>query len=105
MGAGRGFCAYNPAVKRERNLTISQVITVSTIRNFIHAHGHAPTLRELAALLDRSRGSTMDRVRALARRGLIRKIDRRHRTIEIVPPPPRRKAEPPPAEDDDLITW
>jgi Mn-dependent DtxR family transcriptional regulator len=89
-------------MKRERNLTMRQVQTVATIRNYIHCHGHAPTLRELAALLDRSRGTVMQRIRSLDRKGVIRHCKRAHRTLEILPPKPRRNDMPEPDAIDTV---
>lgn len=86
-----------------RNLTLNQIITVTTIRNYVHVHGHAPTLRELAALLDRSRGTTHQRIRSLVKKGVIHRPPHTHRTIEIIPPKPDPKHPLPQIEDDDLI--
>ena len=86
-------------MRKERNLTLRQVQTVATIRNFVHCHGHAPTLRELAELLDRSRGTVMQRIRSLQRKGVIRHNTRQHRTLEIIPPKAPRKD---PADPDAI---
>ena len=86
-----------------RNLTLNQVITITTIRNYIHVHGHAPTLRELAELLHRSRGTTHGRIRSLIKKGAIRRPPRTHRTIEILPPKPDPKKPTTVLDDDDLI--
>jgi SOS-response transcriptional repressor LexA len=84
------------------NLTMRQVQTVATIRNYIHCHGHSPTLAELAQLLDRSRGTVMQRIRSLTRKGVIRNKTRAHRTLEIIPPKPPRKDLPEPDAIDTV---
>jgi SOS-response transcriptional repressor LexA len=68
-----------------RKLTIGQATLITTIRNFQHLHGHAPTVRELAALTDRARGTVFQRITALERHGLLRRHPRKHRAIEILP--------------------
>lgn len=89
--------------KRPKNLTMNQVVTVAAIRNYTHAHGHAPTLRELAALLDRARGTTRQRIQSLQRKGVIHLQPRAHRTMEITPPKKTANTPIAPIEDEDLI--
>jgi DNA-binding FadR family transcriptional regulator len=90
--------------KRPKNLTLNQVVTITAIRNYTHAHGHAPTLRELAALVDRSRGTTRQRIRSLQSKGVLHLKPHLHRTMEIIPPKKTANAQPNPIEDDDLTT-
>jgi Mn-dependent DtxR family transcriptional regulator len=87
---------------KPKRLTLNQVVTVAAIRNYTHAHGHAPTLRELATLLDRSRGTTRQRLRSLQKKGVIHLIPRAHRTMEITPPKKTATSPIAPMEDDDL---
>jgi Mn-dependent DtxR family transcriptional regulator len=87
---------------KPKRLTLNQVVTVAAIRNYTHAHGHAPTLRELATLLDRSRGTTRQRLRSLQRKGVIHLIPHKHRTMEITPPKKTATSPIAPMEDDDL---
>ena len=89
-------------MRQPKKLTLNQVVTVAAIRNYTHAHGHAPTLRELAALLDRSRGTTRQRLRSLQRKGVIHLIPHKHRTMEITAPKLSKLYAPAPAEDADL---
>ena len=89
-------------MRQPKKLTLNQVVTVAAIRNYTHAHGHAPTLRELAALLDRSRGTTRQRLRSLQKKGVIHLIPRAHRTMEITPPKKTATSPIAPMEDDDL---
>lgn len=84
-------------------LTLNQVVTVTTIRNYMHVHGHAPTLRELAALLHRSRGTTQGRIRSLIKKGVIRRPPHTHRTLEILPQKVTSKTPAVPIEDEDLV--
>lgn len=88
-----------------KNLTMNQVITVATIRNYVHLHGHAPTLRELAALLDRSRGTTRQRIMSLQRKGVLQTAPRKHRTIEVLQIRPPRAKDIIPPDENDLITY
>jgi SOS-response transcriptional repressor LexA len=82
------------AKPRDPNLTMRQVQTVATIRNFIHCHGHSPTIRELSELLDRSRGTVQQRLRSLVAKGVLAHVPEAHRTLEIIPLKPPKKALP-----------
>jgi Mn-dependent DtxR family transcriptional regulator len=96
---------YNHTVTQPRNLTANQVLTLTTIRNYQHVHGRAPTVTELARLLDRSRGTTHARIQALTRHGLLRRQPRQHRTLEIIPPPQAKTAAKRVVNAADLITF
>jgi DNA-binding MarR family transcriptional regulator len=81
------------------NLTLRQIATLVAIRNYSHLNGHPPCVRELAALLNVSKGTVHQRLKSLQRKGCIVKKPRLHRAIEILPPKPRK-----PTETDDELT-
>ena len=77
------MAGYHPAMARR--LTIGQATLLTTIRNFQHLHGYTPTVRELAALTDRARGTVFQRIQSLERKGLLRRHPKKARALEILP--------------------
>jgi repressor LexA len=69
---------------RSKNLTLKQVNVVTTIRNFGHIHGYPPTVRELAHLLTVARGTVVQHLDSLERKGVLRRQPRKPRTLEIL---------------------
>lgn len=65
-------------------LTAKQTDVVICIRNFSHIHGYPPTIREIAALLDRARGTVKKHLETLQKKGVIRTTPKRARAIEIL---------------------
>ena len=67
-----------------QNLTLKQADVVIAIRNFAHIHGYPPTIRELAQLLDRARGTVVQHLAALERKQVLRHSRRKARSLEIL---------------------
>lgn len=65
-------------------LTPRQMDIVLAIRNHRHVKGYPPTFRELAALVGISRVTTVQHVKALIKKGIIRKQPHQARTLEVV---------------------
>jgi repressor LexA len=66
-------------------LTPKQQQSYRFIRDYIAAHGHAPSLEEISRALDtRSRTSAFNHVRALEAAGLLRLAEGRKRNIELI---------------------
>jgi len=65
------------------NLTPKQSEVLDCIRRFRVEHGYAPTLREIAETLGVSKITVLQHLRALERRGAIRRRRREARAIEI----------------------
>lgn len=61
---------------------------MSTIRAFIDEHGMSPTVQELGAILGIRAPSVHEQIAALIEKGLVRRIPRKARSLEIVEPPP-----------------
>lgn len=68
-----------------RNLTIPQATLLTTIRNYQHLHGHTPTVRELAKIIDRARGTVFQRIISLEHKGVLRRHPKKARALEILP--------------------
>ena len=66
------------------NLTVKQSNVVIAIRNFAHIHGYPPTIRELAQVLDRARGTVVQHIAALEKKRVLRHAPRKARSIEIL---------------------
>ena len=66
------------------NLTPRQKQILELIRRFRDEHDYAPTLQEMAEELDVSTVTVFEHVRALARKGAIRREKHKTRSIEIV---------------------
>jgi repressor LexA len=67
-----------------RNLTLRQADILVTLRNYAHLHGYMPSVRELCAITGKARGSIVQHLQALERRGVIRRAARKSRAIEIL---------------------
>jgi SOS-response transcriptional repressor LexA len=67
-----------------KNLTIKQATVVVTIRNFKHLHGYTPSIRDIATAMDRARGTIVQHIHALERKGIIRRTPKIARSIEIL---------------------
>jgi repressor LexA len=65
-------------------LTIRQVDTLISLRNMSHINGFMPSLRELCAATGKSRGTMMQHLRSLERKGMIRRHPNKARAIEIL---------------------
>ena len=72
-----------------RSLTVRQRQTLDFIRDHQKEHGFAPTLREIGDHMGiRSTNGVTDHLRALERKGFIRKDDMKSRAIVILEPDP-----------------
>lgn len=65
-------------------LTPRQVDVITIIRNHRHLHGYAPSIRELAAALNICRATTVQHIKALTKKNLLRSAPRKSRTLEVV---------------------
>lgn len=65
-------------------LTLKQTEVVIAVRNFAHMHGYPPTIRELAQMLDRARGTVVQHIAALERKNVLRHAPRKARSLEIL---------------------
>jgi repressor LexA len=70
--------------KRPRLITLKQANIIVGIRNFQHIHGYPPTVREIATMMDRARGTIVQQMKSLQKKGIIRTTPRRARSIEIL---------------------
>lgn len=66
------------------NITVKQANVIISIRNFQHLHGLQPTVRDLAKMLDIARGTVVQHLASLERKGLIRRQPKLARSIEIL---------------------
>jgi repressor LexA len=69
---------------RVQNLTTRQVDIVITLRNLSHLNGYMPSIRELCAVTGKARGTIVQHLRALERKGIIRRHAHKARAIEIL---------------------
>ena len=67
-----------------RNVTLAQANIVIAIRNYQHIYGYPPTIRELANLTDRARGTITKQLKSLVKKGVIRTTPKRARALEIL---------------------
>lgn len=67
-------------------LTLRQINIVSTIRNFIHLHGYSPSINEVAQLAGCARGTAMDHIQTLERKGVLKSQPRTPRSIVLLSP-------------------
>lgn len=65
-------------------LTLRQVDIVVTLRNSAHLNGFMPSIRELCAITGKSRGTIMQHLHSLERKGIIRRHPKKARAIEIL---------------------
>jgi len=66
------------------NLTPRQIEVLNLVKQFTEQHGYAPTLQEMATKLGVSTVTVFEHIRALARKGAIRREKHKTRSIEIV---------------------
>ena len=71
------------------NLTPKQLRVLEFVRNFRSSHGYAPTLEEIAQASRVSKVTILQHLRALERRGAIRRRRYQARAIELLDPPSR----------------
>jgi repressor LexA len=67
-----------------KNLTLRQADVLITLRNLYHLNGYMPSILELSVELKRARGTIMQHLQALNRKGAIRIHPRKARAIEII---------------------
>jgi SOS-response transcriptional repressor LexA len=67
------------------DLTVRQRAVLAFICRHTTAHGHAPTVREIAAGVPASTRTVTKAIRALAARGLVEHNPRRPRGVRLVP--------------------
>jgi repressor LexA len=67
-----------------KELTVRQKECLEAIRKYISDHGYAPTMRELAEILDVYMKCAYDHVRTLERKGYLHKVDGHSRTIVLL---------------------
>lgn len=68
------------------NVTPKQLRVLEIIRNFSETNGYSPTLDEIARVLKVSKVTVLQHVRALERRGVIRRGRYQSRSMEIIKP-------------------
>lgn len=89
------FCFYHDGPTLEtpvdaeeimpRALTLRQLQLLNSIRNYIAAHRYPPTIRELCDLLGvRSTNGVAEQLRALEKKGAIRRDRRTSRGIVVI---------------------
>lgn len=66
------------------NVTPKQLRVLEIIRNFSETNGYSPTLDEIARVLKVSKVTILQHVRALERRGVIRRGRYQSRSIEVI---------------------
>jgi repressor LexA len=81
-------------------LTKRQAQTLDYIRQSIEERGYPPTLREIGEFMGiRSTNGVNDHLRALERKGYLRREDMKSRALRLVP----QQSEQPPPGDENLI--
>ncbi len=84
-----------------QGLTQRQLQTLDFIRHSIEARGYPPTLREIGEHMGiRSTNGVNDHLRALERKGYLRREDMKSRALRVVEDPPPAPAR---AEDDEEL--
>ena len=89
-----------------QGLTARQEQTLDFIRKSIEERGYPPTLREIGEYMGiRSTNGVNDHLRALERKGYLRREDMKSRALKLVSGmgTPAAAPAPKPADDDDLI--
>lgn len=83
-----------------QGLTKRQAQTLDYIRQSIEERGYPPTLREIGEFMGiRSTNGVNDHLRALERKGYLRREDMKSRALRLVP----QQAEQPAASDDNML--
>jgi repressor LexA len=87
-----------------QGLTARQEQTLDFIRKSIEERGYPPTLREIGEYMGiRSTNGVNDHLRALERKGYLRREDMKSRALKLVSGMGSAPAAPVKADDDDLI--
>src|SRR3982751_112439 len=87
-----------------QGLTKRQEQTLDYIRQSIEQRGYPPTLREIGEYMGiRSTNGVNDHLRALERKGYLRREDMKSRALKLVSNMPPAAPVAPAATDDDLI--
>ncbi len=66
-----------------RNLTPRQLEVLTAIRDRTRSNGYSPTMQELADQLDISKVTVFEHVNALVRKGLLRRLPHKARSLEV----------------------
>lgn len=67
-----------------KNITIKQATVIITIRNFKHLNGYTPSIRDLAAALHLARGTVVQHIQSLEKKGVLRRTPKIARSLEIL---------------------
>lgn len=67
-----------------KRLTMRQADLVVTLRNLSHLNGYMPSIRELCKVTGKARGTILQHLQSLQRKGVIRRHPRKARAIEIL---------------------
>jgi len=67
-----------------RGLTHRQKQVLSFIVKFTNAHGFPPSVREVGSHFDMAPSSALDHLRALERKGYIRRVPLKPRCLEVL---------------------
>jgi len=87
-----------------QGLTKRQEQTLDFIRKSIEERGYPPTLREIGESMGiRSTNGVNDHLRALERKGYLRREDMKSRALKLVEDPAPAAAARAPASDDDMV--
>lgn len=88
-----------------QGLTKRQEQTLDFIRKSIEERGYPPTLREIGEYMGiRSTNGVNDHLRALERKGYLRREDMKSRALKLVEDsPPTPQSQPRPIAEDDLV--
>lgn len=70
--------------QRVTRITLRQVEIIAALRNLSHLNGYMPSIRELGATLGKSRGTIIQQLQSLERKGAIRRHPKKARAIEIL---------------------
>jgi repressor LexA len=89
----RGAASEAPEPGLARPLTLKQHALLSFVRTYFDEHRRSPLIREIQLGCDiASYKSAIDRLNALERKGLIRRVPNKHRGIRLVRKPEARAA-------------
>lgn len=67
-----------------KNLTLRQADVLITLRNLHHINGFMPSIRELCTATHKARGTIVQHLHSLQRKGAIRIHPKKARAIEIL---------------------
>jgi repressor LexA len=70
-------------MSESRVLTPRQLEILTAIRDGIRSNGYSPTMQELADMLDISKVTVFEHVSALVKKGLLRRLPHRARSLEV----------------------